>query len=82
MEDIEQTIRAIVADVSGAEEQDITMETKFFEDLDIDSIKAIEIAVAIEKKYKVTVRDEDVPNILTMRQAVDLVTTLLEQKKG
>ncbi len=82
MEDIEQGIRTIVADISGAEENAITMETKFVEDLEIDSIKAIEIAVAIEKKFKVSVRDEDVPNILTMRQAVDLVTKMLAQKKG
>ena len=82
LEDIEQGIRAIVADVAGVEEQEIAMETKFFEDLDIDSIKAIEIAVAIEKKFKVSVRDEDVPNITTMRQAVDLVAKMLEQKKG
>ena len=82
MEEIEQGIRAIVADVSGADEQDITLDTKFAEDLEVDSIKAIEITVAIEKRFKISVRDEDVPNIMTMRQAVDLVTKLLELKKG
>ena len=82
LEDIEQGIRAIVADVAGVEEHEIAMETRFFEDLEIDSIKAIEIAVAIEKKFKVSVRDEDVPKILTMRQAADLVADLLKQKKG
>ena len=29
--------------------------------LEVDSIKAIEITVAIEKKFKISVRDEDVP---------------------
>jgi acyl carrier protein len=81
VEDIEQGIRTIVADISGADEKDITMETKFAEDLEVDSIKAIEITVAIEKKFKVSVRDEDVPNIMTMRQAVELVSALLKQKK-
>jgi acyl carrier protein len=81
VEDVEQGIRAIVADISGADEGEITMETKFAEDLEVDSIKAIEITVAIEKKFKVSVRDEDVPNIMTMRQAVELVSTLLKQKK-
>jgi len=82
VEDVEQGIRAIVAEVSGADEQEITIETKFAEDLEVDSIKAIEITVAIEKKFKVSVRDEDVPNIMTMRQAVELVTRLLKQKKA
>jgi acyl carrier protein len=82
LEDIEKGIRAIIADVSGAEEDEISMETNFGEDLEIDSIKAIEIAVAIEKKFKVSVRDEDVPNIMTMRQAVDLVRKLVSQKNA
>jgi acyl carrier protein len=36
--------------------------------------------VAIEKRFKVSVRDEDVPNILTLKQAVELVTKLVGQK--
>ena len=77
---IEQGIKAIIADIAGVEVEDIGPDTNLTKDLDIDSIKAIEITVAIEKKFKVSVRDEDVPKIMTMRQAVDLVRALLEQK--
>ena len=79
-ESIEQGIIKIVADIAGVEPGDIKPETNFAKDLEIDSIKAIEITVAIEKKFKVSVRDEDVPNILNLRQAVELVTTLVEKK--
>ena len=79
-ESIEQRIIKIVADIAGVEPGDIKTETNFAKDLEIDSIKAIEITVAIEKKFKVSVRDEDVPNILNLRQAVELVTTLVEKK--
>jgi acyl carrier protein len=79
---IEREIAAIVSEVSGVDEAEITLETDFAKDLEIDSIKAIEITVAIEKKFKISVRDEDVPNIMTLRQAVDLVTQLLEQKSS
>ena len=79
-ESIEQVIIKIVADIAGVEPDDIKPETNFAQDLEIDSIKAIEITVAIEKKFKVSVRDEDVPKIMTLRQAVELVTKLLEQK--
>jgi acyl carrier protein len=77
---IEKGICEIVADIAGVEPGDIRPETNFAQDLEIDSIKAIEITVAIEKKFKVSVRDEDVPKIMTLRQAVDLVTKLVEQK--
>jgi acyl carrier protein len=79
-ESIEKGIIEIVADIAGVEPDEIKPETNFAQDLEIDSIKAIEITVAIEKKFKVSVRDEDVPKILTLHQAVDLVTKLLEQK--
>ncbi len=75
--DIEKAIIAIIADVSGLDESDITPEKNFFKDLEVDSIKAIEITVAIEKRFKVAVRDEDVPKITTVRQAVELVERLL-----
>ena len=78
---IEKEIISILSEISGVEEQDIKPETDLAKDLDIDSIKAIEITVAIEKKFKISVRDEDVPKIMTLRQAVDLVTALLEQKR-
>lgn len=79
---IEKEIIAIIADVSGADEAEIKPETDFVKDLEIDSIKAIEITVAVEKKFKVSVRDEDVPKIMTLQQAVNLVTQLLEQKNA
>ena len=72
-------IMAIVSDVSGYDREQITLETNIVKDLEVDSIKAIEITVAIEKKYKVAVRDEDVPRIVSVKDAVKLVETLLAQ---
>jgi len=77
---IEKEIIAIASDVSGFEPEEITRETHFYNDLEIDSIKAIEITVAIEKRFKISVRDEDVPNITTVRHAVELVAELLKEK--
>ena len=81
-DNIEQGIKEIIADVAGVEVEDIGPDTNLTKDLDIDSIKAIEITVAIEKKFKVSVRDEDVPKIMTLQQAVSLVRQLVEQKQA
>jgi acyl carrier protein len=80
MEQIEKDIISILSEVSGVDVQEIKPDTDLAKDLEIDSIKAIEITVAIEKKFKISVRDEDVPKIMTLRQAVDLVSQLLGQK--
>ena len=76
---VEQEIISIISDVSGFEPEEIKPDTNLQNELEIDSIKAIEITVAIEKKFKIQVRDKDVPNITTLKQAVELVNTLIEQ---
>lgn len=76
---IEKEIISIIADVSGFEEEEIGLDTKLADELEVDSIKAIEITVAIEKKFKISVRDEDVPNITTVKQAVEMVHMLLNK---
>ena len=81
MGNVEKEIVSIISDVSGLNAEDITPEKNFFKDLEVDSIKAIEITVAIEKKFKVSIRDEDVPKITTVKEAVELVNSLLNQKK-
>lgn len=78
--DVEREIKGIIADVSGYEEDEITLETNIVKDLDVDSIKAIEITVAIEKKFKISVREEDVPKIVSVKQSIELVKNLLSQK--
>ncbi|HUI46352.1 MAG TPA: acyl carrier protein [Nitrospirota bacterium] len=79
---VEKEIVSIISEVSGFDEDEITSEKNFFKDLEVDSIKAIEITVAIEKKFKVSVRDEDVPKITTVKEAVELVNNLLNQKSS
>ena len=76
-ESVEKEIVRIISEVSGYDEEEITPESNFFDDLEIDSIKAIEITVAIEKKFKISVRDEDVPNITTVKHAMELVHRML-----
>jgi acyl carrier protein len=55
-------------------------ETKLADDLEIDSIKAIEIVVAMEKKYKVSIRDEDISRIASVQQIFDLLQNLTHKQ--
>lgn len=77
--DIEREVVSIIADVSGFDPEEIKPESKLADDLEIDSIKAIEIVVALEKKYKISVRDDDVPKITTVHETTELVSRLLQQ---
>ena len=77
---VEKEIISIISDISGFDVEEITPDTDLAKELEIDSIKAIEITVAIEKKFKISIRDEDVPNITKVRQAVELTKSLLKAK--
>ena len=61
-------------------EDEIKPETNLQDELEIDLIKAIEITVSLEQKYKISIRNEDMPNIRTVRQVVDTVNNLVSAK--
>jgi len=79
-DNVEKEIMAIISEISGIDEDEMSSDTKLADDLEIDSIKSIEIVVAIEKKYKISIRDEDIPGITTVKQVIDLTKELMEQK--
>ena len=80
-DNVEKEVISLIADISGFDEDEITLDTNMQEGLEIDSIKAIEITVALEKKYKIRIRDEDIPSIITVRQAIDAVNKLIASKE-
>ncbi len=82
VESLEKEIISIISDVSGVDEGEISLDANLVTDLEIDSIKAIEIAVAVEKKYKVSIRDEDIPKITTPGQIITLTKNLLSNKRS
>lgn len=79
---IEKEIISIISDVAEVETNEVKIDSNLVKDLGINSIKAIEIIVTLEKKYKVSIRDEDVPKITYVKQIVDLTKGLVKQKEG
>jgi acyl carrier protein len=80
-ENVKKEVISVIADISGFEEDKVTLDANMQEQLEIDSIKAIEITVALEKKYNIRIRDDDITKIITVRNAVDAVTDLLSSKE-
>jgi acyl carrier protein len=75
-----QEITQLISDVTGRSLEELKPDANFWNDLGVDSIKAIEITVAIEKKYKIRVRDEQIPKITTVQQAVEAVREAIKKK--
>ena len=58
-------IAEIIEEVTGIEPSEVTMEKSFVDDLDIDSLSMVEIAVQTEDKYGVKIPDEDLAGLRT-----------------
>lgn len=63
-------IKKIVADVIEVDEKEFDGGTKFVDDLDVDSMMALEILVAIEKKYRIKIPEERLENITNLNESV------------
>jgi acyl carrier protein len=66
----EEEVRKMISEIIEVPEKELTPDADFFNDLGIDSLKAIEIVAAFEKKYRIVIPENDIPNIRNLRQVV------------
>jgi len=69
---LEQEIRAIISDVTEIEPEKITREADFVENLGMDSMMALEILAAIEKKYKIRIPEEKLMQLKNLKETINL----------
>ena len=69
-------IAEIIEEVTGIEPSEVTIEKSFVDDLDIDSLSMVEIAVQTEDKYGVKIPDEDLAGLRTVGDAVGYIQKL------
>lgn len=69
-EDLIAGIAGIIEEVTGIEPSEVTIEKSFVDDLDIDSLSMVEIAVQTEDKYGVKIPDEDLAGLRTVGDVV------------
>lgn len=55
----------------------VTKEARFADDLDADSLDLVELVMALEESFDITVEETELENIETVGQAFDLVTSKL-----
>ncbi len=73
MADTYSEIKAIIKDLLGSDESKITMEARFREDLEADSLDLVELIMAFEDKFGAEISDEDAQKITTVGEAVKYI---------
>jgi acyl carrier protein len=66
-------IAEIIEEVTGIEPSEVTPEKSFVDDLDIDSLSMVEIAVQAEDKFGVKIPDDQLAELKTVGDAVDYI---------
>ena len=72
--------RKCAVEVLSVEESAIVPEANFGDDLDADSLDLVELVMGLEERFDISVPEEDLENVGTVGQAVDLVLGKVEAK--
>jgi len=75
MADIFEDVKAIIVDLLGVSPEKVTVEARFREDLEADSLDLVELIMAFEDKFGSQISDEDAQKITTVGNAVDFVSS-------
>ena len=78
MSDIKQEIIDVVGEHLGYDKSKIQMKSDIVNDLGADSLDCVEVIMALEEKYGISITDEDAANIRTIEQLIKIV----EEKKN
>jgi acyl carrier protein len=73
MADTYTEIKAVIIDLLGVDESKVTMEARFREELEADSLDLVELIMAFEDKFGAEISDEDAQKITTVGEAVKYI---------
>jgi acyl carrier protein len=73
MATVEERVKKIIAEQLGVEEDEVTPEASFVEDLGADSLDTVELVMALEEEFEIEIPDEDAEKILTVGKAMDYI---------
>ena len=72
-----EKVKKLFVDELGIEADKDTMEAKLEEDLDIDSLGIVEVVMAFEDEFEIEIDDEELTDVGTVGQAVNLLHSKL-----
>jgi acyl carrier protein len=73
MADIASRVKAIIVDKLGVDENEVTNEASFTNDLGADSLDTVELIMEFEKEFNIAIPDDQAEKISTVGQAVEYI---------
>lgn len=72
-----EKIKKIIAEVLNVDEEEITMDTTFVDDLGADSLDVFQIIMGIEEEFDIEIANEEAEKIATVGDAVEQIKNAL-----
>ncbi|HSF29339.1 MAG TPA: acyl carrier protein [Candidatus Tectomicrobia bacterium] len=79
MASIEQRVKEIIVEQLGVEENEVSPEASFIDDLGADSLDTVELVMAFEEEFNIEIPDEDAEGITTVQDAIDYIKTNVKE---
>jgi len=73
MSEIEAKVKEIIVDKLGVDEADVTPEASFTNDLGADSLDTVELIMAFENAFEITIPDDQAEKISTVADAIAFI---------
>ena len=77
MSNIEERVRKIVVEQLGVNDDEVTTNASFVDDLGADSLDTVELVMALEEEFECEIPDEEAEKITTVQQAIDYINANL-----
>jgi len=82
MSDVSEKVRTIICDQLMVDQDEITDESSFVEDLGADSLDTVELIMEFEDEFGIEISDEQAEKISTVGEAVAYLEKLLSEKQA
>jgi acyl carrier protein len=76
-QEIENKVKQIIVDELGVDENEVTPNARFIDDLGADSLDTVELVMEFEDEFEINIPDEDAEKIMTVGDAVKYIQSKL-----
>lgn len=78
MSDIATRVKTIIVDKLGVDENEVTLEASFTNDLGADSLDTVELIMEFEKEFSIAIPDDQAEKIGTVGEAISYIENNLK----
>ncbi len=81
MASVAEKVKSIIVEQLGVDEEEVTPDASFVEDLGADSLDTVELVMAFEEEFGIEIPDEDAEKITRVKEAIEYIGNHQKAKK-